>query len=446
MRLIVSGFLLVCAVAARGAAAEQKFPYDAVIESDDVYARSGPGRKYYPTSKLKLGDHVRVHRHDPGGWYMIAPPPGSFSWIPAKYVQRVGERRGRIRQNGVVVRVGSFESDIRDVEQRRLNEGDEVVILGEKRLELGNEPQELWYKIEPPRNEWRWVIGQFVVPADKRSQARAQTTDPFDPRYTERRPGELSAPREKSGERSHLAQKPDRFDSDSPAESVYNGTGEGEFNHSTKPGKLIERPLVRKEEKGRKTNDGRPATKAADTSAAAEDVALDALDAQFRAMLTKETSEWDFRELEQAYLKLHDDVSRVALQRIIESRLATIAKYEQERKDYVDLVRLTSETARRDAELAARQRELESQLVRRDRRYDGAGIVQRTNGGSPGAPQFVLLAPGGRVLAYLQAEPGVELGAWVGRSAGISGKRWYQPTLQTDVISVKKLTPVQLSN
>ena len=52
-----------------------------MITADDVYVRSGPGENYYPTDKLKAGQEVEVYRHDPGGWYAIRPPKGSFSWV-----------------------------------------------------------------------------------------------------------------------------------------------------------------------------------------------------------------------------------------------------------------------------------------------------------------------------------------------------------------------------
>jgi len=64
----------------------RKFPYQAIITENETYIRSGPGSRYYPTARLSQGANVTVHRHDPGGWYMIAPPSGSFSWIRAEYV------------------------------------------------------------------------------------------------------------------------------------------------------------------------------------------------------------------------------------------------------------------------------------------------------------------------------------------------------------------------
>src|SRR5690606_25184052 len=109
----------------------RKFPYEAVIEGTAVAARSGPGRKYYTASMLSSGDRVIVHRHDPGGWYMIAPPPGSFSWIPAHQVSRTSPSTGVVQSNFVSVRVGSAAGEGSDVEQVRLSTGTQVQILGE---------------------------------------------------------------------------------------------------------------------------------------------------------------------------------------------------------------------------------------------------------------------------------------------------------------------------
>ena len=76
---------------------------------------------------------------------------------------------------------------------------------------------------------------------------------------------------------------------------------------------------------------------------------------------------------------------------------------------------------------------------------DGAGIVQRAATASPNGPRHVLLAPNGRILAYLQADRGVNLDAFVGRSMGIIGARRLQPDLQTDLIIVRGMVPVRLA-
>ncbi len=78
------------------------------------------------------------------------------------------------------------------------------------------------------------------------------------------------------------------------------------------------------------------------------------------------------------------------------------------------------------------------------RKFDGAGIVQRAAASRPGAPQYVLLAPDGRVLTYLQAGPGVNLEQFVGRPMGLLGQRGFRPELNADLLVVQQATPVRL--
>ena len=148
-------------------AQDRKPPYEAVIESDGEYIRSGPGPNFYPTAKLKKGQKVTVHRHDPGGWCMISPPPGSFSWIRAEHVQKsASDPGGVLKANNVVVHVGSsIDTDEFTTIQGNLSKGDAVEILGEKTFSFDDGPK-LMYKISPIRREWRWVTRKSLVPAD----------------------------------------------------------------------------------------------------------------------------------------------------------------------------------------------------------------------------------------------------------------------------------------
>jgi hypothetical protein len=75
---------------------------------------------------------------------------------------------------------------------------------------------------------------------------------------------------------------------------------------------------------------------------------------------------------------------------------------------------------------------------------DGAGIIQRAAATFPNGPRHVLLAPNGRILAYLQPENGINLDAYVGRQMGIMGVRTYRSELQADLIIVRGMIPVRL--
>ena len=139
------------------------FPYVAYVNSTDVYVRSGPGRDYYPTDKLQKGERVEVYRHDPGGWFAIRPPRGSFSWVSSRHLDSLDDELAVVNSERVVARVGSVFSDVRDVIQVRL-ERDEKIELAEP--PTGDSP---WCKIAPPAGEFRWVFAKYVdrdLPAD----------------------------------------------------------------------------------------------------------------------------------------------------------------------------------------------------------------------------------------------------------------------------------------
>ena len=156
--------IAVVALPAPQAWGARSFPYTAYITNKDVYVRSGPGQDYYPTDKLKTGDPVEVYRHDPGGWYAIRPPKGSFSWLSGRYLDF--DRRSpkvpglaKVKGDRVAARVGSRFNSVRDVIQVRLHDQEMVEVIEER-----STGDQKWYKIVPPSGEFRWVFGKYVDP------------------------------------------------------------------------------------------------------------------------------------------------------------------------------------------------------------------------------------------------------------------------------------------
>lgn len=152
---IVSLFL------AHALAAAQQFPYVGYVNRDDVALRSGPGKNYYATAMLYQGDTVEVYRHDPGGWYAVRPPKGSFSWVLASNVRLVDGQLGVVEGQEVVARVGTDHGDTRDVIQVRLDEGEEVVVLEAQQFGEGSDAV-TWFKIAPPAGEFRWIAADAI--------------------------------------------------------------------------------------------------------------------------------------------------------------------------------------------------------------------------------------------------------------------------------------------
>ena len=148
-------------------------PYEAVVESDEAFARCGPGKNFYPTGKLKRGDHVTVRRHDPGGWFMIDPPPGSFSLIRSDDVQREGNV-------GTVKPLADGQSPVRigsaiDPDDRLGLPAPIVVRRTGRDPRRGDrstpgQPRCKCSRSGPPKGEFRWIEGMSLIPVDQQMQ------------------------------------------------------------------------------------------------------------------------------------------------------------------------------------------------------------------------------------------------------------------------------------
>jgi hypothetical protein len=133
-----------------------------------VEVRSGPSASYYPTSKLRPGDKVKVAAKSDknnAGWIAIEPPAGSQSWINAVFVERT---KGNVNQ-GIVkcdedrptpIKPRSALTDQEpNVESFKVSRGTQVVILGAP-LYAANEA---WLPIQPPLGDVRFIPESAVA-------------------------------------------------------------------------------------------------------------------------------------------------------------------------------------------------------------------------------------------------------------------------------------------
>lgn len=144
---------------ARGQEAPAAFPWEGEVNASNVYVRSGAGTNWYPTAKLNAGNRVVV-TGEKLGWYQIAPPPGSFSYVEAAAVERkAGGKQGTIKKDGTYVRAGSGLENRRNSIQTTLHQGASVQILGEA---------DGFLKISPPAGAVLYVSKQYVSPVAAR--------------------------------------------------------------------------------------------------------------------------------------------------------------------------------------------------------------------------------------------------------------------------------------
>lgn len=427
--------------------AQEPKVYQAIVEIDGEYVRSGPGPNFYPTDKLRKGDKVTVHRHDPGGWCMITPPAGSFSWIRAEHVQRSGESAGVLKQNNVVVHVGSaLSADEFTTIQGSLSKGDAVQILGERQFSFDG-TSKLMYKIAPVRREWRWIQRKAIVAAD------AIQSEPF--------PNEATPRKKPSGPVA------DQQIGDAFAQPISTG------DSVTGPGNSTSRPKPR----------GNGQTNIINTEADGFQERLDAVDVQFREMIKQEPSTWNLDEIERQYTQLDNEATLPAQSKTVAVRLDAVSRYQQTQQKYANFLKISEEAKQRDAVLAQQQREAESRLTgipaegpqgpgpqpqpqpgdvvastgnnltpgeaprpAAAPKFAGAGMVVPMAQTFPGGPQYALVAPGGKLLAYLVPAAGVDLKRAVNQSMGIVGERAFRQEWGAEVITVRGLQPVQLRN
>lgn len=458
----------------------REFPYKAKVVVDEAYVRSGAGDAFYPTLLLKKNSIVSVRRHDPGGWYMIDPPEGSFSWIPDRHVRRLNADSGEVLESNVVVFVGSSFGDETHVWQRRLLAGEKVQILDQKTVDSLSGPRSM-YKIKPPNREYRWIPGTAVIPVGEQQRSE-HDRDPYSvPSNVVRR-----TPQDPPSDPAPAAR------ADTPA-----ATGPLKYSPS--------RQLVRLKQ------------------IRAEQRRLAEIDRKFRDMILSAPANWDLEKIEQDYRKLQEEATHKPLEGQIDLRYPAIRRYRERKAKLDELNRLTSETDRRDAELLASQlnavspglasgpqntvpfgstewvvdgnapgepqpsfdfssgtevsagavfppaafdltvpaeTEFEGTIASVSQssspelqtgtpdlkipprsRYVGAGFVTLDSSGDGDA--FVLTSPNGRVLAHLVSDS-VDLKQQLGQSVGLHGKRYFDPKLNRDRIEVSGVEPVRL--
>ncbi|HEV7279007.1 MAG TPA: hypothetical protein VGN57_02240 [Pirellulaceae bacterium] len=148
-------------------AADDEFPYPALVFVETAEVRCGPGDEFYVTGKLKRGVQVEVYRHEANGWMAIRPPAGSFSWVPARSLRGTETPDvAEAAEPDLVVWVGtSVEAVQRHKWQVELQPGERVEILNRKLLApfQGAEP-ETWCMIAPPAGEFRWIHTNAIRP------------------------------------------------------------------------------------------------------------------------------------------------------------------------------------------------------------------------------------------------------------------------------------------
>jgi hypothetical protein len=367
-----------CALLApqRSLAATKEPPYEAIVESDEAFFRCGPGKNFYPTGALQRGDRVTVRRHDPGGWFMIDPPAGSYSLISADAVQREGNV-GTVKplaEGQTPIRIGSaLDPTVDSVYQRQLSSGERVEILGEATRTHRGVPV-LMFKVHSPKGEYRWIEGMNLIPVDQhmeQQQIRDQqaSSPPMRKQAVPQQPVQQPPVQPQAAQQPAVSQQTESDPFAAPAATQKKAPAVGQTTVSRKPAaKLISLSPATNIARQTPVQQGpiAPSAPASLTTIPAVEPhsRLEQIDLQFRDTLQRHPTTWNLGQLEQSYRELSQQSVSVAMRGQIDLRFSAIAHYKQVKSEYVDYFRLVSATARKDAELAAIQNSLDPRDAR----------------------------------------------------------------------------------
>jgi uncharacterized protein YgiM (DUF1202 family) len=138
------------------AKADSPAPSETTITAPEAEVRAGPSSQFYATSKLHQGDRVRVIERTNETWLVIEPPPGSFNWINARFIERAPNSNTAITLgNDIQTRIGTDQSNAEPTKLGvKLPRGSQVVILSNTPV-YSNDGT--WYAIQPPPKEVRFI-------------------------------------------------------------------------------------------------------------------------------------------------------------------------------------------------------------------------------------------------------------------------------------------------
>lgn len=151
-------YSLIAALSCAAIACADDFPYAAYICVEQAEIVAGPGHRFYATDRLPRGMKVDVYREEPSGWLAIRPPEGSFSWVPAEFVERLEDQNLAKVKEPTGAWVGTSVEHVSEYQQQvTLKAGEVVQVIAEKTAGGSAGKERKWLKIAPPAGEYRWV-------------------------------------------------------------------------------------------------------------------------------------------------------------------------------------------------------------------------------------------------------------------------------------------------
>ncbi len=358
-----------------------------VINADGVFVRSGPSENSYQTMKLDKGTAVTVVGLK-FNWLKIRPPEGSFAYVPKVYIQRRNDGSVGRASREMIAKVGSSLVMMKIAPMAKVNEGDDVTILGQ---------QDEYFKIKPPEGSVLYVNKQFVNFV--KVLPRATDTAAHGSIVENTNGGHDAAPGPATGPSETIAANPTTH----PAGETATGP------------------------------DATPSTQPSADAAAAE---FDKLEAEFAATSDKPITDQPIESLIHGYdAVLKQDALPNSMRRVAQVRQATLKLRNEARTEFLATRTSQDKMKERTKALTAEREEIDERIKNNSvELFTAVGTLRGSSIQHAGSTLYRLTDPStGRTVAYLRAtEP--KYADLIGQFVGVKGPLTTDPTLNLKII------------
>jgi uncharacterized protein YgiM (DUF1202 family) len=391
-------------------------PFVGTVAGTRVYVRSGPGQHYYELGQLSKGDTVQV-LGTKEGWYIIAPPAGTFCLIAKELVDvDASGKLGTVNTPFVNVRAGSA-----------LHPASDYAVLGVIKqgtpLNLVGATQK-YYKIVPPDSIAVYVSATLIKSAGEgalytQPQLKLPAgTPPFGKDDVAITPGSATT---------------------APASS------------STAPGTVPEPITVNITPPS--GSDQTPSTQPTVVSVAPKPAVqfngdaystFSALNEKTQAEFIKPLMKRDLKPLAAGYEQLlgMSDIApsvKQGSQARLDAINKMIAVQDQAAGAQNDIAKIQSQSKAIDEQFKATEERMAA--AEEAAPYIAQGVLKTS---SAVADKYVLVNPAsGRVTAYVEPSTDLDIAKLLNTYVGVKGKTVHEADLDIDVIKVKTITMLQ---
>jgi hypothetical protein len=420
-------FLVVLSLSSTAIAAADEFPYSAYIAADKTEVVAGLGHRFYATDRLSRGTMVEIYREEASGWLAIRPPEGSFSWVPADFVERLeDDKLGKVKQPTGAWVGTAVEHVAEHYQQVTLKAGELVQIIDEKSVTDKEGKERKWLKIAPPAGEYRWVHLRDVV------RQKPEEPEPnLEPGPEEKQP---DAPEPKQ---SVLEDRSARYDRWVEPTQFRSSAGTGE-QKSLSPDGFVPRKrrdgetsTVPSTDPGARFAAAVPRTSLTTpgsnsfsrTGLSGDEISrqLDEIEVDLSLMLAKDRAQWDLAAIRRRVETLveggADPVSRGRARLVLDK----IKQFEE-----------AFGSSGRSSTPIATEKSVPVSTSLADPRYDAQGLLKPVvskKSDKPVAPYAVVDADG-KPVCFISPSPGLNLNRYLNKQVGLYGRRGYLEELK----------------